>query len=1273
MTSISNRIVSLFVLAVFVFCAAFTASAQVINFEPPTYSVGNINGQDGWMKTGPYDAAVAPSSVVGFGTQSLRMSNAITSGSFGDQTFAPAIPNGSGETSSTNGVFPIGVKQNRFSVQFSIASVIPGSQQAGLNMTVSPDRGDGSRMSFLRFEDQADGIHVIFFDYQDVAPFGVSTPDPNGCGTGDNFVGSNIATLNRTLAHTIKLVIDFVDGPRNDVVRVYVNGVLAHTGTSWEDYYRYCTESSPENSPRTVRTTLFRSSGTAAPAHSGNGFFFDNIQMGHATTVVDDDGMASSTDCDAADPTYSSIQDAVTAASAGDTIKVCQGTYVEQIAVPSGKNNLNIVGANAGIQGNGVRGPESIVQGNGVSSSPFAGVFTIRGDNTTIDGFRVEVITPPVLSNARNGIRIFSDNSVAQNNVVVNTSATATGPSYGVAIQGTSALDPADGNQVLSNLVRDFTNSSGHGMNIGGPPTNPTTNTLIENNEVTNNRNGVYVDRADGTIVRGNLIVNNLRSGIVDFQNAVMTTLVEGNTFDGNNVIDGGGAALNLFGSSTTVIGNRITNNAGIAVWRRPNGVFSGVSTVNYNRIVGNGTGINNTLPDAMDAENNWWGCNYGPGATGAGCSGTTNGVTGAVDADPWLTLTTSAAPSFVTVGGNATVTSPLTINSNNVDTSGGGNIPDGTPASFGATLGTVLPTSSTTSSGVTSTVFTAGMTEGVGSASTTVDGQTTTVNIPIYNATCAQVSMPTDTTLTGVPITVPIETDLMTGRDAISADFTITYDPAVLTLPGGPDFGVTLGPVGAGRVLTVNQPFLGTLIISVFGPEPFTGNGALVNLNFTNVPGLPFDVSPMNFSSFMYNEGTPCSTTTNGSVTVIGGTITGNVTYGNALVGPAPPRYINNVTISGAGAPPVFTTTDTNGNYSLSGFGPGSYTRSASKTGGIPSGSISAYDSSLIAQHVVMLITLSANQQIVADVSGAGGITSFDAALIARYTVLLPDFGNTGNWIFSPTSYGPSTVYTNLTEDYVGLLMGDVSGNWNQLASEPGGLWDPQGARNDEARRAMVKAPVITANPDSTFEVPVTIRGAVGRGVVAYNFELSYDPNVVRPLENPVTVDDTVSGGLTVVSNAEGGVLRVAAFGVAPIDQDGVLIKVRFRAVGTPGSSTHLSWDKVFLNEDMNGATGVDGSTRIKSPHADEVETELSGRVMTATGERIAKAAVTITDLSGNSIVVYTDRSGVFTIPNVEYGQTYNVTVANTRYTFLPITISISDRAIGLDIVAEQ
>ena len=45
-----------------------------------------------------------------------------------------------------------------------------------LHMTVSPDRGDGARMSYLRFEDQADGVHVFFVDVTDPGASTAPTP-----------------------------------------------------------------------------------------------------------------------------------------------------------------------------------------------------------------------------------------------------------------------------------------------------------------------------------------------------------------------------------------------------------------------------------------------------------------------------------------------------------------------------------------------------------------------------------------------------------------------------------------------------------------------------------------------------------------------------------------------------------------------------------------------------------------------------------------------------------------------------------------------------------------------------------------------------------------------------------------------------------------------------------------------------------------------------------------------------------------------------------------
>ncbi|HVG38362.1 MAG TPA: hypothetical protein VM870_03680, partial [Pyrinomonadaceae bacterium] len=273
--------------------AIVTADSAVITFEPTAYAPGSIHNQDGWRSLGStgqgnaqYDHAVVSNSgaPAAFGTQSLRMSNAVTSGSFDDQTFSKPLVHEAGETTAQNDGFSGGVRQNYFEAEWQFASTVPGAEQPGLNIIASPTRGDGARMSYVRMKDTPGGLEVDFFDYQ-------SGEVEDGCTNSANFILANVVSgLPRNVPHTIKLTMNFNEGTANDVVRVYVDGVLEHTGQSWEDYYRECEASST----RTVDSMLFLSRGTAAPGTLGQGFLIDNLSLNSANDA-DFDGDADST------------------------------------------------------------------------------------------------------------------------------------------------------------------------------------------------------------------------------------------------------------------------------------------------------------------------------------------------------------------------------------------------------------------------------------------------------------------------------------------------------------------------------------------------------------------------------------------------------------------------------------------------------------------------------------------------------------------------------------------------------------------------------------------------------------------------------------------------------------------------------------------------------------------------------------------------------------------------------------------------------------------
>jgi hypothetical protein len=524
----------------------------------------------------------------------------------------------------------------------------------------------------------------------------------------------------------------------------------------------------------------------------------------------------------------------------------------------------------------------------------------------------------------------------------------------------------------------------------------------------------------------------------------------------------------------------------------------------------------------------------------------------------------------------------------------------------------------------------------------------------------CNTVSIPTGiSTPTGVPVTVPINVDDTTGKGLLSYDFTITYNPAVINSPTVD----STGTLSSGMTVTTNS-VAGTLRVSGFSANPLAGAGTLLKINFQAV-GAVGTTSGVNFTSFMFNEGGACLSTTNGSVNIASGSITGTVSYGNALLPTPGFRPVPHTTLSATGSVNVTTTSAVStGAYSLSGMGSGAYTVTPSKSGDV--NGITSNDSARIAQHAVGIAALDPNQLIVADVSGTGGVTSFDAALIARFVVSLPGAGSTGTWKFVPTSRSYPDVTTNHTgEDYTAYLMGDVTGNWVAPSSFAMPTIEPN--KEDAIR---VDLGNLNAERDGIVNVPIKVSSTDDKGIISYQFDVVYDPSVLEAQTVAADTAESLSGRMDVVTNViEPGRLKVAVYGAYSLVGEGVLLNLHFKAIGKVGDSSDMKFENFLFNEGKPAVNPIDGKITVVDAASNS---EVTGRILTAAGRAVANSSVTLTSQSGEVLTVRSNTFGIFRFGGLQAGQSYTLSAESKRYSFIPVAVSVGEGAVNQDLIAQ-
>jgi MYXO-CTERM domain-containing protein len=277
-----------------------------------TYNLGSIRDQNGWTTTDNFTTSVTVGNwdqaiVDVAGTKVWRMSNAVTTGGFSNQTCSyssAAVAGEVGAGNSTTGALwndrgsvgssPTPSQHGAFAsstqfyckVDFRSAT---GGAQSGLQLDLhAAARQSGGRQTGLRIVDSGSGFSLVAYE---AGANGSNFNNTTGAIDSPVTVASG---LSYSALHTLEMTIDFVAGldsvggavVGNDIVRYYLNGSLIHTGSTFEAYWAL---NNPWNAQyaatgasrriQAVDALMFRSTGPAAAGTAGAGFYFEDVTV----------------------------------------------------------------------------------------------------------------------------------------------------------------------------------------------------------------------------------------------------------------------------------------------------------------------------------------------------------------------------------------------------------------------------------------------------------------------------------------------------------------------------------------------------------------------------------------------------------------------------------------------------------------------------------------------------------------------------------------------------------------------------------------------------------------------------------------------------------------------------------------------------------------------------------------------------------------------------------------------------------------------------------
>jgi len=239
--------------------------------------------------------------------------------------------------------------------------------------------------------------------------------------------------------------------------------------------------------------------------------------VGGETLYVDDDAAAGGDG--SLETPFQSIQDAVDNATGGDTIRVFEGLYLENVMV-----NVTV-----NLSGNGSAQTT-------INASESGDVVTITSDYVNMSGFSVE-----------------GNGTISGSGILVQANFTTIFDNHCMNNIRSIHLLNANFNSIHNNSCTDNTDENGRGIRLYFS----NNNTVRENYCTRNDQNGILISESEDNTIYNNTCVSNQVSGIY-LSNA------DSNTIEKNNCSDNGfgsGIVLREGSNSNLIIGNDCSGN----------------------------------------------------------------------------------------------------------------------------------------------------------------------------------------------------------------------------------------------------------------------------------------------------------------------------------------------------------------------------------------------------------------------------------------------------------------------------------------------------------------------------------------------------------------------------------------------------------------------------------------------------------------------------------------------------------------------------------------